>query len=215
MKRIVALMAAASIIVGAYPAQGQVPAIVAGEVEQFAFSDWTVKQNGKEIFYFAAASRGGGLWSWGSVEPDVNPNGYGVVGKGSCRTKGNTTFCFAKGRVYYLEPGDFEFDPLLASARMSIDEAKDRHEVIWTGEGDMVYPDFGVGGDLEYAGGGAGMIRQASIEGMVFGRPLKHRTPTFSLLAEGAGVIAGVYMEGRRLVMNDDGTVTLHYRVAS
>ena len=40
------------------------------------------------------------------------------------------TICWAQGRVYELAPGDFEFDPLLASARMVIDQPGDRHEVI-------------------------------------------------------------------------------------
>ena len=79
----------------------------------------------------------------------------------------------------------------------------------------MVYPAFGVGGDAEYAGGGAGMIRRASIEGTLFGRPMKQRTPIFSLLAEGVMFIGGASTEGRRLVVHDDGTVTLRYSFAN
>jgi hypothetical protein len=214
MKRIVALMTAATImVIGAYPAHAQVIAI--SEVQQLADSAWIKKENGKQVFYFAMAYRGGDVWAWEGVEPALYPDGIGVVGKGKCHTTGHFTICSATGRGYELAPGDLEFDPLLSSARMTIDARSTHHEVPWTGEGGVFYPEYGVGGGLGYAGAGAAVGRYASIEGTLFDRPFKRTRPIFSMLAEGANFFGAASIEGRRYVMNSDGTVTLTYRFAS
>ena len=123
--------------------------------------------------------------------------------------------CRATGRGYALEPGDLEFDPLLSSARMAIDARSAHHEVLWTGEGDNFSPEYGTGGGLGYAGVGAALGRYASIEGTLYDKPFKRTRPIFSMLAEGANFFGAASIEGRRYVMNDDGTVTLTYSFAS
>jgi hypothetical protein len=44
---------------------------------------------------------------------------------------------------------------------------------------------------------------------------MKRGRRIFGMIAEGANFFGGAFIEGRRYVMNDDGTVTLTYRFAS
>lgn len=214
MRRIVPLLAATLILVlGSYPARAQVPAGALGIAEQFADSAWISRENGEQVLYFAMASRGATVLVYDGVYPFVAPNGWGVVGKGKCHSGDGFTFCSASGRAHELEPGNFEFDPLLSSAYMKIDRGNAQHEVFWTGEGELFYPGLSLsGGGYVYAGAGAGAARHASIEGTIFGEPLKNRNPFWSDLFEGAQAVGEAFVEDRGYVLHDDGTVTLRFR---
>lgn len=186
---IVAVVAALALPLTAQPA----PAVA----QQEAFALW-VKPEGKKLrAYFALAER------------YVDPAGGGIVtaagvAKGTCQVHGGRRFqlvaCSARGRMKEIPFEDFVLDPTLARGTMKVEVAGATHEVEWiaadaapsTGGGAEVGP-YG-------AGAGAGMGRDTTARGNVFGKSLETRGEyDFSLLAQSAGffVSSPVWRDGK------------------
>lgn len=172
---------------------------------QMADAAWIVpedKQRG--TFYFAMAMR---------FAPSA-PNGLatmGVVGKGRCFSTGNRnhgmTVCSASGRGHAIDVMDFELDPLLESARLTLESGGFTHVIDWTGQGDLPQAGAGVQGGSSGVYAGADLGRWAVASGQVFGIKLSPRQDVFSFLVQGA--MAGASLNTTGYTFHDDGRITL------
>ena len=172
---------------------------------QLADAAWIVpedKQHG--TFYFAMAMR---------FLPSA-PNGMetiGVVGKGRCFSTGNRhhgmTVCSATGRGQQIDPMDFELDPLLRSARLTLEARGFTHVIDWTGQGDAPQAGAGASGGSTGVSAGVDLARWARASGEVFGLELSPRQDVFSFLVQGVMADAWLYTTG--YTFHDDGRITL------
>ena len=85
-----------------------------GQVQQFAFANWSVKEDGMRVIYFASGMNGiPGEW------PSI-----GFIGRAECKKvehRGRThTICRGRSRPTQLNPGDFLVDPALANASLTV-----------------------------------------------------------------------------------------------
>ena len=203
--RRVVLGTAILLLAAAMPASADpMPGAGAGAY-QLADAAWIVPEDKRSgTFYFAMAMR---------FAPTV-PAGletFAVVGKGRCFSSGGRhggfTICTASGRGEAIDPMDFEMDPLLESARMTIESRGFTHEVEWTGRGDLPQAGGGVQGGGSGVSAGVDIGRAARATGKVFGVKMGPRLDAFSYLMQGA--IGGVWFNAAGYTFHDDGRVTL------
>jgi hypothetical protein len=203
MKR-AAILLAAVLLLFPLPASADRPGVWA-EANQTAEADWIVLRTPtRGVFYFAFGARL--VDSFGAVGT------YGVVGRGKCNVERGrhftVTMCYGSGRMKEIPIEDFEFDPAMASARLTVRLQGFDHDIEWTGRGDPGagwY--FGGGGTSVF--GGAGIGRNARASGEVFGEHLESGRHSFAGL--GYGAFGGVFAAGDRSVeITDDGRVVVH-----
>lgn len=169
----------------------QVPFAFAS-ADQVAEAVWLVREKGGLYMYFVSAGRHADALS--IVDDPTSVGAMGVVARGECQSRegpgSSFIICQAKGRPRPLAPGDFEFDPLLASARMRLEAKGFVHEVTWTGRGRVPSYGFEAQGDDEWVRIGGGIYREAKAEGEVLGRSFAARGAgsrrSFAYLATGA-----------------------------
>ncbi len=175
MKRLVAVLAAATVVATAAPAGAQVfPSVAAG---QFADASWTVRENGKLVVYFAFVMR---------MVGEDGVVSYAAVGKGKCHETPEFIICTGTRRGREIPLDAFEMDPLLSSARLDFKTGGQTHSVTWTGHGR--FPSVGAGaaaGDLGVIAGFSA-DRSADANGRVLGRKLTRRQSDFSSLSQEA-----------------------------
>ena len=98
-----------------------------GQVQQFAFANWSVREDGVRVIYFAAGMNGvPGEW------PSI-----GFIGRAECKKierHGRThTICRGRSRPAQLNPGDFVVDPTLSTASLTVTKDEVTHQVSWAG----------------------------------------------------------------------------------
>lgn len=192
------------LFVASLPASAEpMPGAGAG-VYQLADAAWIVPEDKTHgAFYFALAMR---------FAPAI-PSGlatFGVVGKGRCFSSGGRnhgfTVCSASGRGQSIDHTDFELDPLLESARLTLESRGFTHEVEWTGQGDLPQAGAGVQGGSSGVSAGIDLGRWATASGKVFGLKLSSRLDVFSYLMQGA--IGDAWLNTAGYTFHDDGRVT-------
>lgn len=177
------------------------PGAYAG-VEQMAEADWLNLKT--KTFYFASG--------WRRADPEDGVATIGFVGKGFCDVERNANFTFvfcsgeATGHQIPLE--DFNFDPAMTEADLTIKAKGMTHTVTWTGEGVPAYGEGlgGTGGGVEF---GAGTARYAPAEADIFGKHLSSGGHDFGVLSQDGAI--GVFAEGRS-ASYENGVLTLSVR---
>jgi len=190
MRRTAVILFALIVGTAALPATAE-PGVYA-EAGQLAEADWIVLDSRTHgTFYFAAAMR--------AVSP-AGAHTFGVIGSGECnvsRGKNWTTIvCEGSGRAKELGLDQFEFDPALRSASLTMRAGGVKNTVSWTGRGPA--PSFGasVYGGGTMVGADAGIGRMAKVDARILGRRMpRGGWMNFAFLVEGAGAFA--YEEGR------------------
>ena len=178
--------------------------------EQVALADWVFLRGNRGVFYFAGALRGADPFRAGTV---------GFVGRGPCRVMRGRDFtmvaCHGTGRARPLGLADFQMDPLLSRAHMTLRDKSFTHSVDWEGSGTA--PDAGGGagaGDLG-AEVSAGAVRGARANATLFGKKLGRKGDIAdAFMGQGAGVM--VWRDARDITITRDGRVRVRatYRIA-
>jgi hypothetical protein len=181
------------------------PGAFAG-AEQLALADWLDLK--AKRFYFAMGIH------------YVGPEGamtMGVVGRGICEVQKSKDFtivsCFGRGQGRELSAEEFQFDPALGSASMTLDSGGYSHSVEWTGE-DAPVAGTQTAGSSFGVQAGAGAARSAPASADLYGQKLKAGgRANFGVLSEAGYAV--VYNEGRRVQVLDDGSVRMRvqYRI--
>lgn len=175
------------------------PGAFAG-AEQLAEADWLDMK--AKRFYFAMGTR--------SVGPDGLVT-MGFVGRGKCEVQKEKGFtlvsCFGRGHGKELDAEQFQFDPALGSASMSLDGGGFSHSVQWTGE-DAPVAGTQANGSSFGVQAGAGAARWAPASGELFGQKLQAGgRDAFGVLAEAGYAV--VYNDGRQVQILDDGSIRM------
>lgn len=160
--------------------------------EQQADADW-VKLKGKSgKYYFAFAER---MVDAGAVVT------MAAVGQGDCTVSKSKNFtmimCNARGKATEIPTEDFALDPALGSASMKVTMGKTTHQVAWTASDDAPSTFAGQAVGPSGAEAAAGMAREATATGTLFGKKLTAGGDHFAFLAQGAG--AGAYTRVTRI----------------
>jgi len=202
MKKAAILLAAALAVIP-LPASADSPGAYAGAY-QAAVADWLVfEDRDTATLYFALGFHNTG---------DDGLGTYGAVGKGKCRVTRDRNFtvimCMASGKMKRIPLEDFEFDPVLSSARLAVSSGGFDHAIEWASRGDPA-PGGSVGWEGTSAHAGAGASRNARASGTVFGKRLADGRYSMAFLNEGAGgeAYAGA---GRSIEFTDDGRVVVN-----
>ncbi len=141
--------------------------------QQIASADWLVMTGrNSAVWYFAIGGR--------LVDPYEGVYVVGAVARGRCKVDRGPVWvsvsCRARAKVKDLDFEDFELDPTLASARMTLRQGGFRHRVVWRGRGRAPETFTHVGGGAIGAKASAGLIRRASGRGRLFGRKMPTRS---------------------------------------
>ena len=193
--RRVALFLLLSMSLSAAPAAAALPDEPYGGADQVALSLWLHREGSKLTLYVA---QGGRHFETSRTPPDTyGLPAYGAVGRGPCTVTKKGGMCRVKGQIFTLTT-EFEMDPLLESAHMTLEAGKFTHVVDWTGE-ESVSQDSDLDGPDAYASMYRPALATATLYGLEFGEG--------SLLALMQTEIYGG--EGERLLdIRPDGTFT-------
>ncbi|MBW3593998.1 MAG: hypothetical protein KY391_00345 [Actinobacteria bacterium] len=213
MKRAVVALFAVVLGATALPA-GADPGVYT-EAGQMAMADWVVMHSPTHgTLYFAGGMR--------SASSDRPPGTLGMVGSGDCRVKrGNgwtIVMCEGSGRAKYLGIDEFEFDPAMRSASLSMKARGVKNVVKWRGRGRVPGTGASVYADDSMVGVDVGSGRMASVKARVLGEEMPRRGwMNFAFLVEGAGAFAWENSRSKRsFELGPDGTytysVTLRFR---
>ncbi|MGH2730704.1 MAG: hypothetical protein ACRDJI_08865, partial [Actinomycetota bacterium] len=170
---------------------------------QSAVADWLVfEDRDTATLYFAL-----GFHSTG----DDGLGTYGAVGKGECQVTRGRNFtaimCVGSGKMKQIPLEDFDFDPMLSSARLAVGSGGFDHVIEWTSRGDPA-PGGSVGWAGTFVHADAGVSRDARASGTVFGKRLAGSRYAMAFLDEGAGG-AAYAVSGRSVEITDDGRVAV------
>ena len=124
-----------------------------GQAQQFAFANWTVKEDGMRVIYFASGMNGvPGEW------PSI-----GFIGRAECKRVEHDgrvhVTCRGRSRPTQLNPGDFVVDPTLATAQLKVTQEDVTHQVNWAG-GDSTAEPFW----HQHAGTDVGVLFQTALQ---------------------------------------------------
>jgi len=209
MRRVAAILFV--VVLGASaPPVGATPGAYA-DGAQVALADWVVMDSRTHgTFYFAIGVRGaspGGVYS------------YGAFGSGDCTVRRSkhwtTVLCEGSGRARDVGLDQFDFDPAMRSAALSVKERGVTNTAVWRGRGRA--PSTGAslysGGSM--VGADAMTGRMASAKARVFGQRMpKHSPMNFAVLVQGVTAIA--YDDGdakRAFEFHADGRYTYSVEV--
>ncbi len=163
-----------------------------GQVQQFAFANWSVMEDGVRVIYFASGMNGvPGKW------PSI-----GFIGRAECRKierHGRThTICRGRSRPTQLNPGDFVVDPTLSTANLTVAKDGMTHQVTWAGGDSTARPFW-----HQHAGTDVGVLfqfalgRRAPASGTLYESELPEKK---GFIGEGGFVEVWLdYMEDRGL----------------
>jgi hypothetical protein len=190
MRRLIIL----SLVIGltASPVSATIPVDPYAGADQVAFSIWLLEEGSRLTLYLAQGGR--------HLDNETPPNivglpAYGVVARGRCKLTKKGGVCLARGKVHTLI-SEFEMDPSMASAHMTLEAGRFTHVVDWTGE-ETVAQDSDMDGTNAYFS----MYRPASVTATLYNREFTGGD-LWSLMQNGA--YAG---EGERIVtFHPDGT---------
>jgi len=162
-------------------------------VDQVAASIWLHQAGGRLTLYIAAGGRSADNHT---APPDVvGLPAYGLVGRGPCRvTKKKGGYCHLRGKIHPLVT-EYEMDPFMESAHMTLDTGRYTHVVDWTGER-TVSQDFDQEGTELYFY----MFRPASAKATLYNKKFNDGDGSFMQNSVYAGDV------GRLLQLHDDGT---------
>ncbi|HET7482393.1 MAG TPA: hypothetical protein VFK89_05970 [Actinomycetota bacterium] len=190
MKRLGAILVAATIGLSILPIAAHAMPSVSPSASQSALAAWTATEDGTRVVYFAFGSNG---------YPNDWPT-VGTIGRAVCKKMVHNDHvmwrCRGDAHLTQLGPGDFVVDPALSSATLQISDGDVTNSVTWHGLEDAATPYV-----HQHAGTDVGvqvmamMQRRASIDGMVDG-------VTTSTTRGGAlmqGVDFNIYPDGLRV----------------
>jgi hypothetical protein len=159
MRRLARLLAIV-LVLGVAPASAHPMAPSAG-VDQFALSLWIEEGSASTTLYVAM---GGRRADTHSTPGDMRVPAFGLVGRGPCRATKRGAMCRVRGKVRPLVT-EFEMDPTMESAHLTLATERFTHVVDWTGE-ESASHDVEQDGSVVYAY----MNRPASVTAELYGR---------------------------------------------
>ncbi|HWC32956.1 MAG TPA: hypothetical protein VG709_07490, partial [Actinomycetota bacterium] len=148
---------------------------------------WFVRRGPRRAdLFLAGAVRSGGAAIFG--RPAAGAGAFGFVARATFRRERRREFhCRGRGIGREIDPTQFEVDPLLRSAKLTMQARGTTHVVRWTGRGEAPDPDLhGEFGNV-YFFSAADLDRSADARGRLFDRFVRARTNSYAYLDEGAG----------------------------
>jgi len=202
--RTIALAAAVIMVASAPAVHAGTPAAGAG-AGQGAFAAWIIPTSRtRAIAYFVHAER--------VARSDASViAGSAIIARGRCTITREANFvltiCSGFGKEYPVDLQQFQMDPLLRSAHLSVRG----HEVDWTGRGKAPLIEQGAVVHDRGAEVGVAAARLARASATLFGEELRAPESDFSAMFMAAG--AGVSTGGRfAKTMLPDGTWRIRWR---
>lgn len=158
---------------------------------RYAEAMWLVLGKKTGTFYVADVFQGAYAYGDSFHGAGGDPQSMAFVAKGKCKVRKRSVACWASGPARPVGPDEFRMDPLLGSARLTLQMGKHLQRVTWTGQGNAPQPEAGWwGSPLDYSVAWAGTYRDAAVKGTLFGDRLTARQSkkkaSFGYLAQGA-----------------------------
>jgi hypothetical protein len=192
MRRVAVSLAVVLVLSIAPASAGPQLAPYAG-VDQAAASIWFRHEGGQMTLYIAAGGRSAD--NHPTVPDLVGLPAYGLVGRGPCKITKKGGFCRLRGKIYPLVT-EYEMDPLMESAHMTLDTGRYTHVVDWTGEQTVSQDSDQEGTELYFY-----MYRPASVKATLYNKKF-NGGDAISIMQN--SVQAGD--AARLLQLHDDGT---------
>ena len=159
--RRVAVFLALYMCLTAGPAGAALPAEVYAGADQVALSVWLQRDGSRLMLYLAQGGRHVDVVETPQVTSGVPA--YGAVGRGRCTLTKKGGACKVRGKIYPLTT-EFEMDPLMETAHLTLDAGKYTHVVDWIGR-ETVAQDS----DVSDSEGYVSLYRPASATATLFG----------------------------------------------
>ena len=203
MKRFATVLLALVLGGSALPAAADPGAFA--DVAQMAQADWVVMHGRDDAtMYFVAGAR------------SVSESGLrtlGVVGSGKCDVERGRHWtmisCHGGGRVRELELDQFDFDPALRSASLTMKVDGEKNTATWRGVGRIPWNGGSVSGGDGFAAVDVMTARMARVKAHLLGRNMprsSRRSLSFAFLTQGATAYVYGDYGSRSFVIEPDGT---------
>ena len=203
MRRVISLLVVLGALAPLGPATATPEPFVYADAGQYAVADWLLIREHRALNFLVAAARG--------ATAEDGPGAEAIVAKLPCDVERYRRYLVVecRGRVGYraIAPDQFQMDPLLRTASLTVRSRGRTHRIEWRGVRDQALPETGTATGAVYAGAAVGAAMPAAARGRVFGRSLRYTRDDWAFLDQGGVALAEIYLDDLR--MRPDGSLEI------